>query len=68
MSHWGRVCIKIRLASRSKGKGKSGGFRVITYLLSKTEEGTDVYLITFYSKLEESRIETEVLVKMVSDL
>jgi len=26
---------KIRLASKSKGKGKSGGFRVITYIIER---------------------------------
>ncbi|WP_020606506.1 type II toxin-antitoxin system RelE/ParE family toxin [Spirosoma spitsbergense] len=64
----GAGLYKIRLASKSKGKGKSGGFRVITYLLSKTEEGTDIYLITIYDKSEESSIKKEMLLKLVNDL
>lgn len=27
----------VRIADKSKGKGKSGGFRVITYLVNQTE-------------------------------
>ena len=27
---------KVRLAIKSKGKGKSGGYRIITYLVNKT--------------------------------
>lgn len=64
----GAGLYKIRLAAKSKGKGKSGGFRVITYLLSQTEEGTDVYLITIYDKSEESSINKEVLLKLVKTL
>lgn len=41
----GSGLYKVRLASKSKDKGKSGGFRVITYLLTETQDGTDIYLI-----------------------
>jgi mRNA-degrading endonuclease RelE of RelBE toxin-antitoxin system len=43
----GKGCYKIRLKIRSKGKGKSGGARVITYvyIVEKT-----VYLLTIYDK------------------
>ena len=43
----GNNLYKIRLAIASKGRGKSGGARVITYL--KTEEG-NVYLLSIYDK------------------
>ena len=43
----GNNLYKIRLAIASKGKGKSGGARVITYL--KTEQG-EVYLLSIYDK------------------
>jgi hypothetical protein len=49
---------KIRVACKSKGKGTSGGFRVITYLVDERAEGTDIYLITMYDKSEESSIKT----------
>jgi len=45
----GNNLYKIRLAIASKGKGKSGGARVITYL--KTEQG-NVYLLSIYDKGE----------------
>ena len=51
-THLGDNIYKIRLASESKGKGKSGGFRVVTYLVDITQEDTKVYLITIYDKSE----------------
>jgi hypothetical protein len=33
----GNNCYKIRLAIASKGKGKSGGARIITYVLAANE-------------------------------
>jgi len=49
----GNNVYKIRLAIASKGKGKSGGARVITYL--KTEQG-NVYLLSIYDKGEKDSI------------
>ena len=49
----GNNLYKIRLAIESKGKGKSGGARVITYL--KTEQ-KNVYLLSIYDKGERSTI------------
>ena len=49
----GNNLYKIRLAIASKGKGKSGGARVITYL--KTEQG-NVYLLSIYDKGERDTI------------
>ena len=45
----GNSCYKIRLAIASKGKGKSGGARVITNLVIKEKI---VYLISIYDKSE----------------
>lgn len=39
----GNNCFKVRLAIKSKNKGKSGGGRVITYLINKKNE---VYLLS----------------------
>ncbi len=45
----GRGCYKIRLSIASKGKGKSGGARVITHIqIIKTK----VYLLSIYDKSE----------------
>ena len=55
----GHNCYKIRLAIASKGKGKSGGARVITHLVFK--DGT-VYLLTIYDKLDiENLTDKEIL-------
>lgn len=43
---------KVRMAITSKGKGKSGGARVITYVLDEVESDTVVRLLTIYDKNE----------------
>ncbi|KIC89071.1 type II toxin-antitoxin system RelE/ParE family toxin, partial [Flavihumibacter sp. ZG627] len=45
----GNSCYKIRLAITSKGKGKSGGARVITHVKIS---GSTVYLLSIYDKSE----------------
>ncbi|MBC7588236.1 MAG: addiction module toxin RelE [Chitinophagaceae bacterium] len=64
----GNGLFKIRLASRSKGKGKSGGFRIITYLIKQTNKGTEIYLLTIYDKAEEGIITKDVLLEIVKRL
>ncbi len=64
----GAGLYKIRLASKSKGGGKSGGFRVITYLITEREDGIDIHLITMFDKSEESSIQKDTLVKIVKQL
>jgi len=49
----GQDCYKVRLAITSKGKGKSGGARVITYVFV---EGQTVYLLSMYDKSEQDDI------------
>jgi mRNA-degrading endonuclease RelE of RelBE toxin-antitoxin system len=46
-------CFKIRLAIASKGKGKSGGARVITHVQVIRSK---VYLLSIYDKSEQSTI------------
>jgi mRNA-degrading endonuclease RelE of RelBE toxin-antitoxin system len=46
-------CFKIRLAIKSKGKGKSGGSRVITHVRVVKEA---VHLLTIYDKSDQSAI------------
>lgn len=43
----GHDCYKIRLAIASKGKGKSGGARVITHVLFKDDTA---FLLSIYDK------------------
>jgi mRNA-degrading endonuclease RelE of RelBE toxin-antitoxin system len=49
----GNNCYKIRLALSSKGKGKSGGARVITHLMVTREK---IFLISIYDKSEQADI------------
>ena len=49
----GNNCYKIRLSISSKGKGKSGGARVITYIRYYNET---VYLLTIFDKAETENI------------
>lgn len=49
----GRNCYKIRLAIASKQKGKSGGTRIITYLLTEDEE---LILLTIYDKSQKANL------------
>ena len=49
----GNNCYKIRLSIASKGKGKSGGARVITYLQISE---TIVYLLSIFDKSEQENI------------
>ena len=47
---------KIRMAVQSKGKGKSGGVRVITYLIDQTNEQVTIELLDVYDKSEVSSL------------
>ena len=61
----GNNCYKIRLAIGSKGKGKSGGTRIITYLYIETET---VYLLTIYNKGEKADLKPNELADMIESL
>jgi mRNA-degrading endonuclease RelE of RelBE toxin-antitoxin system len=61
----GNDAYKIRLAIKSKGKGKSGGARVITYVITKNQE---VYLLTIYDKAEIENVDDKTLRKIIDDL
>ncbi|MDB5031119.1 type II toxin-antitoxin system RelE/ParE family toxin [Mucilaginibacter sp.] len=58
----GNDCYKIRLAIASKGKGKSGGARVITYL---TITDSEIYLLSIYDKSQQSDIEDKDLLRLI---
>ena len=47
---------KVRMAITSKGKGKSGGARVITLTVLVTATDTDLWLLTIYDKSERESI------------
>ncbi|MBS1502985.1 MAG: type II toxin-antitoxin system RelE/ParE family toxin [Bacteroidetes bacterium] len=60
--------FKIRLAVKSKGKGKSGGYRVITYLVDQSNDNTFINMLMLYDKSEESSINKEYLLKLIKEL
>ncbi len=64
----GAGLYKIRLAVKSKGKGKSGGFRVVSYLVTEIGDSIDVYLLTIYDKSEEGTINKEKLLTLAKAL
>ncbi|MAE85740.1 MAG: hypothetical protein CMB80_23590 [Flammeovirgaceae bacterium] len=49
----GKSCYKVRMAISSKGKGKSGGSRVITHLVIDDQT---IYLLSIYDKSEKASI------------
>jgi hypothetical protein len=61
----GAGLFKIRLANKDKVKGKSAGYRIITYLIDENENDTTIYLIKIYDKSEESSISKSTLIKIV---
>jgi len=63
----GAGLYKIRLAVGSKGAGKSGGFRVVTYFVDEAETEQTIYLVTIYDKSEESSIDKKELLKIIAN-
>lgn len=60
----GKDCFKIRIGIKSKGKGKSGGGRVITCVVSRKET---VVLLSIYDKSEMENISEDILNKLLID-
>jgi mRNA-degrading endonuclease RelE of RelBE toxin-antitoxin system len=58
----GNHCYKIRLAIASKGKGKSGGARLITYVQVVQ---TSVFLLSIYDKSEQESIDDKELTALI---
>ncbi len=56
------------MAITSKGKGKSGGARVITYTLLTIEEEGSVYLLDIYDKSDYSTVDVSILQKKIQEL
>ena len=59
----GKDCYKIRMAISSKGKGKSGGARVIT-CVKVTDES--ITLLSIYDKSEQSDIPGKLLQQLLT--
>jgi len=61
----GKDCYKIRLSISSKGKGKSGGGWIITYVRVINKS---VFLIDIFDKSEQSNITEKELIMLIEIL
>ena len=61
----GKNCFKIRMAISSKGKGKSGGARIITFV--KITE-TTVFLLSIYDKSGKETIKDSELKELLNQI
>lgn len=61
----GNNCYKIRLAIASKGKGKSGGARVITNIKISNNI---IYLLTIFDKTYQDTISDKELKELLSEI
>lgn len=59
---------KIRMSITSKGRGKSGGARVITYTIIEKDDSGNIYLIDIYDKSDYSTVDIAILQKIIKDL
>jgi mRNA-degrading endonuclease RelE of RelBE toxin-antitoxin system len=59
----GNDCYKIRVAISSKGQGKAGGARIVTYIRYIKET---VYLIDIYDKSDEGSISEKEIIELIS--
>lgn len=64
-SSLGLDCYKVRMAISSKGKGKSGGARIITYVLIDEKS---IFLIDIYDKSDQSTISDKELKTLIKAL
>jgi hypothetical protein len=70
--HWEKMVFKIRLKITSKGKGKSGGARVISLvesavigMIEKTSEEITVNLLSIFDKSEIANLSDKELKELI---
>lgn len=61
----GHGLYKVRIAISSKGKGKSGGGRIITFVVT---EDLEVYLLSIYDKADVDTVDTKAMKQVVAEL
>ncbi len=61
----GNDTYKIRLAIKSKRKGKSGGARIITYVVTDNKE---IFLLTIYDKSEFENVDDKTIKAIIDSL
>ncbi len=61
----GMNAYKIRVAIKSKNKGKSGGARIITYYIA---DDLSVYLLSIYDKSQFENISDKDIMKLIQEI
>lgn len=61
----GKNCFKIRISIASKGKGKSGGARLITNIVIND---STVYLLSIYDKSDKENITDKELIELLKKI
>lgn len=61
----GNNCYKIRMAVASKGKGKSGGTRVITHFHIAADT---VFLLSIYDKSDQENISDKQVINLIKQI
>lgn len=69
----GKNCFKIRLAVKSKGKGKRGGIRIITHLILSLKQSNEfpddtIYLLALYDKSEQETVTDHDIQQLLNEL
>jgi mRNA-degrading endonuclease RelE of RelBE toxin-antitoxin system len=64
----GNNIYKVRVADKSKGKGKSGGFRIITYLVKTDGASIEILLLTIFDKSESDTIENTEIKEIIKEV
>lgn len=59
---------KIRMSVTSKGRGKSGGARVITYTVVTKEKEGKVYMVEIYDKADYATVDINIIKSIVAEL
>ncbi len=59
---------KVRMAIGSKGKGKSGGARIIAYYVDTSHEHLEITLLAIYDKSELANVSDSYLKSLLADL
>lgn len=64
----GKGIFKYRLSVKSKNKGKSGGFRVITLEVIVSKSQKNITLLTIYDKSEKSTITKQEITSILNTI
>lgn len=59
---------KVRMSIESKGKGKSGGARILTFNILIDVENMEITLLTIYDKNEISNVNDEYIKFLIENL